>query len=490
MLHEKLPEEIKPLCINLLGHGSEERQSLEKSVNGILAKLDKPDESRAQERIQRLERQIREKREKKVEIDNRLMALRESETYSHYIADGVYQGTAAAIAQRLSKDQERFSWFEDSVTPDQMLPLTEQEISCLSRQMAELDEDTERQLKLSIPDPDRDLPTADTIRTLFLQERLALEKTSAASERLRSATGRALLRAENEIIEQLKSRLEKLAAEADTIRQKPAPWIRRAVDDVLTDNDAAWKELLNLSETESRGLRDVAARVDGYEILIPHNMDRSKLISDAKAIKDHLEDGGKMGFWLWRPKPVREHGKFLETVKVDGLQPVDLQSLEILIDYLILDQRLKHIWRLWRGKVQQPIDPFPIQIAKIEELNDELDAIVRLRSLKKDAAESISRVIGLGGPKWEDSKDLKEVVETCLAVQLHRALMTIRKQLQKIDHAIELHAAKASAHPIAGELLNAFRKRDLEGYTRLINQTLDLRNKAESVRRKRNNGQA
>src|SRR5271157_22442 len=42
VLHEKLPEEIKPLCISLLGQGSEERRSLEMSVSGILAKLDKP----------------------------------------------------------------------------------------------------------------------------------------------------------------------------------------------------------------------------------------------------------------------------------------------------------------------------------------------------------------------------------------------------------------------------------------------------------------
>ncbi|MGO9116639.1 MAG: AAA domain-containing protein [Desulfomonilaceae bacterium] len=484
VLHDKLPAEIKDLCINLLGHGTEERQSLEKSVGSILAKLDTPDDLRAPETIQRLERQIREKVEKKVQIDNSLLALRESETHSHYVADGAYQGTAARIARNLNAEEKEFSWFEDHIASDGVLPLKEDEISWLSSQMIDLDEDTERQLKLSIPDPDLDLPDADTIRTLFAQERAASEKTSAASERLQCEAGRALRRASSEIIEQLKSRLENLADKADTFRQESIPWIRRAVDGVLMDNYGAWKERLNLSKTESCGLRALAAKVDGHELSIPQRIDRSRLIIDAQFIKVHLEDGGTMGFWWWKPKLVKEHGAFLEEVKVDGSRPVDLQTLEILVDYLDLDQRLKHVWSLWRGEVRQHVAPPLVQIAKIETLNSKLDDILQLYCLKESTAEFISSVNGLVGPKWEDSDSLRELVETCKAVQLDRALAHIRKQLEKIEHALEQKAGKASTHPVAGELLEAFKKRNYESILRLLDQTLDLRKRAEAVRRK------
>ena len=46
-----LPSEIKPLCINLLGHGTEEKESLERSVTGILTRLDRREELNNGQRI-------------------------------------------------------------------------------------------------------------------------------------------------------------------------------------------------------------------------------------------------------------------------------------------------------------------------------------------------------------------------------------------------------------------------------------------------------
>ena len=94
VLHEKLPGEIKPLCINLLGSSTEERESLEKSVAGILMKLDRRDEIHSGLRIRQLEKDIQANRAEKAATDNKLRAVRESETYKYTIADGAYSGTA------------------------------------------------------------------------------------------------------------------------------------------------------------------------------------------------------------------------------------------------------------------------------------------------------------------------------------------------------------------------------------------------------------
>ena len=58
VLHDKLPSGIKPLCINILGQGAEERESLERSVTGILTRLDRREESNNGYRIQNLENRI------------------------------------------------------------------------------------------------------------------------------------------------------------------------------------------------------------------------------------------------------------------------------------------------------------------------------------------------------------------------------------------------------------------------------------------------
>ncbi len=93
VLHDKLPSEIKPLCINLLGQGTEERESLERSVTGILTRLDRREEANNGSRIHSLESRIDGNRRDKSETDNKIMALRESETFTHNIASQ-YSGTA------------------------------------------------------------------------------------------------------------------------------------------------------------------------------------------------------------------------------------------------------------------------------------------------------------------------------------------------------------------------------------------------------------
>jgi hypothetical protein len=85
VLHDKLPPEIKPLCINLLGQGTVERESLERSVTGILTRLDRREESNNDHRIQNLENGIDVNRRDKAETDNKIIALRESETFTHSI---------------------------------------------------------------------------------------------------------------------------------------------------------------------------------------------------------------------------------------------------------------------------------------------------------------------------------------------------------------------------------------------------------------------
>jgi len=116
VLHEKLPAQARPLCISLLGTGIDERKSLETSVNSILAKHDRWSSTTQRSRIEKLEARIDEVNSEKAKTDNKLRALRESETYTHSIAGDTYTGTAARIAERVNMDARQYTWFTDHVS--------------------------------------------------------------------------------------------------------------------------------------------------------------------------------------------------------------------------------------------------------------------------------------------------------------------------------------------------------------------------------------
>ena len=115
VLEGLIPEELRHLCINLLGSGPEERRSLESSVQGILNQNGAWKEEQAKRDRARLKTDLKKLREEKAKVNRRLRDIRESETHTQSIAEGSYQGTAARIAEAVNRDRAVFGWFSDSV---------------------------------------------------------------------------------------------------------------------------------------------------------------------------------------------------------------------------------------------------------------------------------------------------------------------------------------------------------------------------------------
>lgn len=485
VLHDKLPSEIKPLCINLLGQGTEEKESLEQSVTGILTRLDRRGESNNGYRIQTLKSRIQANRKAKAETDNKILALRESETFTHHIANGQYSGTAARIARDLRKDAEQYAWFTDTISPNCSLPLSQGEITCLCRDIVEIDQETEKNLSLYLPDIEKDLPEGKAVRIDFQAEAAAKKKVEEGKKRLNSQEGKALLHAGKEKIELLLQSLSDFTAASETIRQRPMPWIEKAVYDVLTDQDTPWKELLKLSKQHTENLHGLAAQIDAIDISIPQDMDRKKILYDAKALRSHFESGGGAGVWIFKPKTVREHGDLIGKVKVDGLDCNTTESLQKLIDFLTVEQELDYVWSLWSGKAERHTGPFPLQLAEIDELHEALETIIDLYDKREKTKEKLQQINGLRAPHWEDVSSLNAFVEDCRIILAQVDYLKINKKLMRLQNSLSDLVARGNAHPINASLLKAFRERDADTYCKLLEELEHLCKKAEDMSQKR-----
>ena len=194
-----------------------------------------------------------------------------------------------------------------------------------------------------LPDTSKGFPVGKDLRVTFQEEVFARKKAETGKELLDSSVGKALMQAGKEKIESLLKGLSELSAEAESVRLRPMPWIEKAVYDVLTDRDTPWKELLKLSEQYAESLHGLAAQVDSFDVSIPQDMDKKKLLHDAKALKEHFEQGGSAGIWIFKPKTVREHGGLIGKVRVDGLECNGIDTLQKLIDFLTVEQHLNYI---------------------------------------------------------------------------------------------------------------------------------------------------
>ena len=108
VLKSKLPEDIQPLCVSLLGQGGDAFAELNAAVQGITSRFATWTPGAYDERIAEVERELDARRRALAKIDTELRSLREDETYPHSLMSGAYMGTASAIARRVA-DERRHS---------------------------------------------------------------------------------------------------------------------------------------------------------------------------------------------------------------------------------------------------------------------------------------------------------------------------------------------------------------------------------------------
>ena len=263
VLERLVPAELRPLCINLLGSGLEERRSLESSVGGILRKNEEWNEDRAKHERETLEGQLRQLREEKAKVDRRLRDIRESETHSQSIAEGTYRGTAARIAEAVNRNRNTYEWFTDAVPVDKTCPISESDLrSVLSALRYFTPEKRQRITALNgqkLCHPQNGWPTF--LRTR--QERL--RKKAAWQAGLMNAIADLLTKSDPATIEAIRDALCTFRDTRRKLMELPYSWMADRMRDAMSGNTSFWREL-------SRATRDSIASI---ETLVPMADDTS-----------------------------------------------------------------------------------------------------------------------------------------------------------------------------------------------------------------------
>lgn len=109
VLKEKLPPDIQPLCVSVLGQGGDAFAELNASVQGITSRFATWRPGAYDSRIAEIDGELASARRSLAKIDFELRSFREEETYPHTLMNGAYVGTASAIARRVAQERERFS---------------------------------------------------------------------------------------------------------------------------------------------------------------------------------------------------------------------------------------------------------------------------------------------------------------------------------------------------------------------------------------------
>lgn len=486
VLRDKLPVEVSPLCISMLGSGTDERESLEKSVNSILTQVNSRDDVRLAGRIAELERVIGENRRQKAETEKLILSLRERESYHHTVADNAYSGTAASIAERIRAEEGTFSWFQDVVAENDGCPLSTQEISQLKELVASIDHSTENELGKDLPLVGVDVPEPGYLSGLMSKTSNLRAALAEGDRRLRTQDGISLTAASVTLVNNLLTQLDCLIATYGSVLNRPFSWIAKAAREVLNDIDTPWKELRRLTSSRLQILKPLVDTVQAYSIDVPSDVDRRRLAIDARALQSHYTAGRGLKRLLFFDDPiVKQHCTTLALCYVNGAPCLLPDSLNKLCDYLSAEQGIAEIWSYWQGKTDhQPGHHLVIELAHIEEHLDALDYCLNLYNSREAAIKAVDAITGLARPHWGEISILIDLAQTCRDVLAKADLMDAEAEFARAEVQVAAVATKVNAHQLCTELLLALRAGDADAYFRITGTILSLSKSVERLKTK------
>jgi very-short-patch-repair endonuclease len=471
VLEGLVPVELRPLCINLLGSGLEERRSLESSVGGILRKNEEWNENQANQERANLEGQLRQLREEKATVDRRLRDIRESESHSQSIAEGTYQGTAARIAEAVNRHKKTYGWFTDTVPVDKTCPISESDLQNILDGLRHFSPEKRRELSLERP---KALPSTARLANLAENEKNATAEESNLVNTADEHIVALLSRSSRENIEAVQDALSNFRDTRRRLITSPHSWMADTLRDVISGTISSWRERLRATRDSIDSIETLVPVADDTSVEFPGNTNIRTLHTDACTLSEHMRSGGNLGWGPFRPKIVRERIHVIKTVRVNGRACSTLDEFELLADVLRVRLECEKAWNFWAGLTEKTQGPYTLQLPELKALCDDLEEALSLERLLERCRETIRQCRVIGEPVWSDETQAETLTASCCLALARNRKRLVEDDIRDIEVPISALAAKSNAHPVANDLLWAIRQRNVDHFAHAIDTVTNL----------------
>lgn len=473
ILRGLLPDDVRNLSVTTLGSSREDQRLLEESVRGILRRKNEwSGAERAQQTIDQTEKRLQQVEGEIATVERRLRECREAETHSHTLPGG-YQGTAAQIARRLHEESEQFSWFSDGGCADAPCPLQPAEVAFLAEVHGQLTKETLEELRLQVGDlqlPDPDAFGRLVADLLTAEESAGRAKNAAVAEKLevlRNSSPEAL-------VEGLQAGLvaiEELAVRAVRVLGDLTETI---LTDLLVGNVDRWTRLAS----DAGALLNTAHTLRGR--LVPADVHRDRLRTDAQRRRVHFAQGRHRGFFVFSPRVVKETRYLEERCLVDGQKPRELVRLARVVDFLQLEETTRAFDGMWPSPLAELPDPRQAA-TRAADLMNELQRLLRFFRTMDPASIAC---VPLGERAGLASRNERMAwLKAVKAESTRRGARAARESFQQVLDGIGRCQSTGVSHPCLETLTRAAQSRDTNVWRVAWEQRERLRAKKQRLER-------
>jgi very-short-patch-repair endonuclease len=466
VLKDKLPPEIQPLSVSLLGQGGDAFSELNRAVQGITNRQATYTPGAYEPRIAEIDEELDEARRNLAATDAELRSLREEETCPHAIAFGAYTGTASKIAARVAVERERFGWLRLTTEARGELPCTNKEIASWIAICRRYSQEQVEACDLQMPSSDA-LPTPSRLANAVAAEREAAAAVTRNEQAKSHPAYKPLFARSPQSRGQLRDCIKKLEEARQRFALPGNEWVQPAIRDMLIGRSGRWDTVSALGRKQLDEVESRRGRLGNRVVTIENGHDPRKVKADAEAALAFLSAGGSWKRLVFlTPSELKGRTYLTQDVRVNGVGASAPEQLEAVVDHLAAEFAFEDLRAAWQGvRLDLPEGDWRLRIA---DLKEQLDTVDRARSYARNClqvAHSMATATPpIPVPDWVtgESQEWIRVINVLVLEDRRRdATRAIDEGVQVLRDLKLLHRV----HQVVRTLAYAVESRDLTAYS-------------------------
>ncbi len=490
----KLPDEIKPLAVAVVGSDRSDMADLRVAVEGISRRSDEGDPeavaAQAQVAADTALAKIDELRRRRAELRQRLLDARTADVVERSFAG--YAGTLSALAARYENEASAYAWLRAYVSPsqDSSAPLTDDEAALWLdhlRDTALIEEGPEAARRLV------DLaavPTPEQFAEMLDRYAAAASDFAAVGDWAAHPAFDAVCGLEPGIRSDLQQRMTRLARQIGEFENRREPWMAAALSDLRTGRGTTWtaraEQIKQLLDGADANLKHLPAAT---RVTVKDGADRASLEALAQHLRNHVREhgpvkvnpDGSVKIGAFASKAVKNSASLFAAVRVDGRQPVTDAQLTAVLRSLEADKYLDALDRAWPAEVTVPEEDTPQEryqwhLTEWTVLNGLLAVGQEIRN-EQQWFESL----GLPHPDWSDVDSVVGYARLVDAASARDIQMSAAAPFQKLAETTAAACRWGDTATVCTALDDAVRNADRPGYAAAYWRTRRLHEVHETI---------
>ena len=460
VLKNKIPEDIRDLCVPVLGGGKESILEIEKSINTISEKLGELDSSKLEKEIKRNLSQLDQSYRKEMELINELKVYTEKEgTTLQYKGEELFK---YEIAKHLAETDLDYTWYLDEIAMDAVFPLNQVEFEKLQNLQTRLQQSDLILNTKQLPKLSKEI-MRETEFIELINEGARLGKGKEEGE---SYLKQYNLPTEASQIQTVLLNLKAVETKAGVITNNNNKLIYEDLD-AGGPREERWRNFNNTIGDYSEILLSTYNQLIGHDFNLP-TKPLSELKGDLVLAKQRLATGKKPDFFYYLGKGKRI--KYLFETNVINQRSIETENdVEIIGTYLNYISKKNEVARIYNANMneigQESIDSkIPRFPQALQERHLHLTQVIETYDLIK----LLSNQLNVAASDLYSVEYVKQLIAKIN--QAHLYLSYCEWEAKYNNHFNDLKSVVDSVytHPIAKEFLKVFESKQTDEWQKLI----------------------